>query len=140
VPPPPLSVVAPPVGCSAGGLPRRGGRAGDLRRRSLSSRGGGLCRRPGPGGQCPAPLPPPLCVVVPGRAPANRAVFGVGPARPEKMAIGSCLGRQSGTTPDTARHEESIGPHSVEPHSAGPFRARARLGPGGPFGIYYLYT
>jgi hypothetical protein len=52
---------------------------------------------------------------------------------PEKSAIGPGLGRQSGTTPDTARHEESIGPHS-----AGPFRARAGLGSGGLFGILYV--
>jgi hypothetical protein len=57
------------------------------------------------------------------------------PARPEKTTIGSCLGRQSGTMPDTARHEEPIGPHSVGPRRAGPDRARAVLGSGGPFGI-----
>jgi hypothetical protein len=43
--------------------------------------------------------------LVPGRAPAHRAVFGVVLARPEKQALGPCLGRQFGTTPDTARHE-----------------------------------
>jgi hypothetical protein len=75
---------------------------------------------------------------VPGRVATHRAVLGTVPARPEKSAIGPGLGRQSGTTPDTARHEESIGPHSVGPNSVGPFRARAGLGPGGPFGILYF--
>jgi hypothetical protein len=58
---------------------------------------------------------------------ANRAIV---PARHEKTALGSCLGCKVGTTPDTAWHEKPIRPHSV-----GPFRARAGLGPGGPFGI-----
>jgi hypothetical protein len=58
---------------------------------------------------------------------SNRAVV---PVRHEKTTLGPCLGRKVGTTPDTARHEKSIGPHS-----AGPFRARAGLGPGSPFGI-----
>jgi hypothetical protein len=67
---------------------------------------------------------------------ASRAVV---PARPEKEAIGPCLGRQFGTRPNTARHEVAIGPNSVGPHRAGPDRARAVLGPGGPFGILYLH-
>jgi hypothetical protein len=70
-----------------------------------------------------------------GPVAARRPVRAAGTTRPEKQAIGSCLGRQCGTAPDTARHEESIGPHSAGPLSAGPFRARAGLGPGGPFGI-----
>jgi hypothetical protein len=69
-----------------------------------------------------ASTPPPI---VPGRGATHRVVLGVVPARPEKSAIGLCLGRQSGTTPDTARHKKSIRPHSVGPLSAGPFRARA---------------
>jgi hypothetical protein len=36
---------------------------------------------------------------------------------------------------DTARPEEVIEPHSVGPRRAGPYRARAGLVPGGPFGI-----
>jgi hypothetical protein len=74
---------------------------------------------------------------VPARSRPIGPFLGAVPARPEKSVIGPGLGRQSGTTPDTARHEESIGPHSVGPNSAGPFRARAGLGPGGPFGILY---
>jgi hypothetical protein len=73
--------------------------------------------------------------IVPCRVAAHRAVLGVVPARPEKLAIGPCLGRQFGTTPDTARHEKAIGPHRVGPHRAGPNRAWTVLGPGGPFGI-----
>jgi hypothetical protein len=100
-----------------------------LRRRSLPF------RRTTP---CAAPLPWLLCcVVVSGRASAHRAVFGVVLARPEKQAIGPCLGRQLGPTPDTARHEDPIGPHSVGPHRAGLDRARAGLGTDGPFGILY---
>jgi hypothetical protein len=57
------------------------------------------------------------------------------PARPEKETVGSCLGRQFGTTPDTARHEVAIGPDSVGLHRVGPNRARA--GPGRPFGDLY---
>jgi hypothetical protein len=72
-----------------------------------------------------------------GPVAARRPVRAAGTTRPEKQAIGSCLGRQCGTAPDTARHEESTGPHSAGPLSAGPFRARAGLGPGGPFGILY---
>jgi hypothetical protein len=34
-----------------------------------------------------------------------------------------------------ARHEKSIGPHSVGLYRVGPNRARVVLGPGGPFGI-----
>jgi hypothetical protein len=114
-------------------LPRCGGRAGDLHCRSLPSRGGGLRRRPWPRRPANALRPCPLlslCVVVLGRAPAHRVVFSVRPAPPEKSAIGSCLGRQPGTTADTARHEKAIGPHRV-----GPNWARDVLGPGGPFGI-----
>jgi hypothetical protein len=60
-----------------------------------------------------------------GPVAARRPVRAAGTTRPGKQAIGSCLGRQCGTAPDTARHEESIGPHSAGPLSAGPFRARA---------------
>jgi hypothetical protein len=75
--------------------------------------------------------------IVPARLRPVGPVLDVVPARPEKTAIGPGLGRQSGTMPDTTRHEEPIGPHSVGPLSVGPFRARAGLGPGGPFGILY---
>jgi hypothetical protein len=73
----------------------------------------------------------------PGHGPvaALRAVCVSVPARPEKWAIGSCLGRQFSTTPDTARHEKAIRLYRAGPLSAGPFKASAGLRPGGPFGI-----
>jgi hypothetical protein len=61
------------------------------------------------------------------------------PARPEKEAIGPCLGHQIGTRPNTPRHEVAIGPNSVGLHRVGPNRARAGLGPCGPFGILYRW-
>jgi hypothetical protein len=66
---------------------------------------------------------------------ASRAVV---PARPEKTSIGPGLGRQSGTTPDTTRHETVVVPDRAGPLSAGLFRASAELGPGGPLEIYSL--
>jgi hypothetical protein len=69
-----------------------------------------------------------------GSAPARWARRAVVPARPEKTSIGPGLGRQSGTTPDTARHETVAVPDRARPLSAGLFRASAGLGPGGPFG------
>jgi hypothetical protein len=62
---------------------------------------------------------------VPARLRPIGPILGVVPARPEKTTIGPGLGRQSGTMPDTGRHEEPIGSHSVGPLSAGPFRATA---------------
>jgi hypothetical protein len=89
-------VVAPPVGCAAvlAAVAARATCAAAPSPLVVA----GCAAAPGPGDQCPAPLPPPLCVVVPGRAPAHRAVFSVGLAPPEKSAIGPCLGRQPGTT------------------------------------------
>jgi hypothetical protein len=73
------------------------------------------------------PAMPPASIV-PGRVAAHRAIFVAVPSRPEKHAVGPGLGRCFGPTPDTARHDESIGPHSVKPYRAG-------LGKDGPFGI-----
>jgi hypothetical protein len=79
-------------------------------------RGAELCHWPHP---CASPA------IVPGRVTAHRAVLGVVPARPEKLAIGPCLGRQFGPTPNTARHEKGFGLHSAGLHRAGLHRARA---------------
>jgi hypothetical protein len=74
---------------------------------------------------------------VSGQVAAHRTVLSVVPARPEKTAIGLCMGLQSGPTPDMARHKDSIGPLRAGLLRAMPFRARAVLGPGGPFAILY---
>jgi hypothetical protein len=128
-PPTRTSVALPP--CAAAGMGLRlplsryavggwsFGRAG-LRRGAPELR----TRRPprAAGVAASASTPP---AIVPCRVAAHRANLGVVPARLEKSAIGPCLGRQFGTTPDTARHEKAIGPHRVGPYRAGPNRARA---------------
>jgi hypothetical protein len=87
------------------------------------------------GGRTHLPAMPPASIV-PGRVAAHRAIFVAVTARPKKHTVGPGLGRCFSLTPDTARHDESIRPHSVGLYRAGSNRARAGLGTDGPLEYY----